>query len=92
MINFPDFVAVLAKCSSFLSGEEIELFGAFFFFVVVFEWPHLQYKKFQGQGLDLSHSYDLHHNCDEASSFNPLHQAGDWTRTSSDSSCCNQIS
>lgn len=35
--------------------------------------------KFPGQGLDLSHSCDLHHNCCSAESFNLLHRAGDGT-------------
>ena len=37
--------------------------------------------KFLGQGLNLSHSCELHHNCSNARSFNPLYQARDrsWT-------------
>ena len=38
--------------------------------------------KFLGQGLDLSFICDLHHSYGNAGSFNPLHQAGDHTRTS----------
>ena len=33
--------------------------------------------KLLGQGLNLSHSYNLHHSCGNAGSFNLLHQAGD---------------
>ena len=38
--------------------------------------------KSTGQGLNLSHSCDLHHKCSNAGSINPLHQAGDQTHTS----------
>ena len=34
------------------------------------------------QGLNLSHSVDLHRSCGNARSFNPLRWAGDWTCTS----------
>ena len=38
--------------------------------------------KFLGQGLKLSHSCDLYCNCINATSFNPLCQAGDRTHAS----------
>ena len=38
--------------------------------------------KLLGQGLNPRHSCYLHHSCGNAGSFNPLHGAGDRTRTS----------
>ena len=38
-----------------------------------------RHMKFPGQGLDLSHSCDLHHGCGNNRSFNPLCWPGDQT-------------
>ena len=37
--------------------------------------------KFQVQGLNSSHSWDLHNSCSHTRSFNPQHQAGDQTHS-----------
>ena len=38
--------------------------------------------KFQGEGLNTSHSCKLCHSCSDTKSFNPLHQAREWTHAS----------
>ena len=40
--------------------------------------------KFPGQGLHLSHSFDLYHSCDNARSFHPLHPGQDPSCTSTE--------
>ena len=45
-----------------------------FFFLMA---TPIAYGSTQGQGLNLSLSCNLHHNCSKSGSFNPLHWAGD---------------
>ena len=79
--------------SSFVNGLfklfvrfSIRLFVWFFclFYFVLFCFNGCTHDtwKFLGQGLNPSHSYNLHCSCGSAGSFNPLHQAGDQTHTS----------
>ena len=63
--------------SNYWSSYVIFVFVFFFFFLMAAP-------KFLGQGLNMGCTYDLHHSCScsNVRSFNPLHQAKDWTRTS----------
>ena len=51
------------------------------FFLFLYGSTHGIWKS-PGQELNLSHSYDLHHSCGNAGSFNPLYWAGDRTQAS----------
>ena len=61
----------------------VSLVPTFYFVVTVFfnSWT-CSIWKFLGQGLNPSHSWDLHCSCSNTGSFNPLHRAGDQTSTS----------
>ena len=57
------------------------LFFLFFSFLFLNGCTHSMWK-FLGRGLNPSHSFNLHHSCNNTRSFKPLSQAGDQTHTS----------
>lgn len=77
----PKCIPPISPCLEHLTWK-VHLISSFSFLLLIL-WTHLRHMEVLGQGLNLSHSSDLHQSWYNARFFNPLWWARDQIHTSS---------